>query len=318
MSDSGTLNETPIPSLVTPELILQLRSLLWSGEADRKALEEGGISLTPSNFYSPIPSLMEIESSFEYSIGIKDSPPYYSESVFGGVDENRQFLESLVEYAGEFEPVLDGDENSVKEFYWNNSQFSFVDAISYYALIRHYKPNRVFEIGSGFSTLVAKKALEKNGTGSLVCIEPFPRPFLKELKDIELIESGIQDISVRKINDCIGDNDFLFIDSTHSLKTGSDCLYIYLVLLPEMRQKNLKVHVHDVFLPFGLPKNWLTEHHIYWTEQYLLLAFLRDNPRCKFLFGSAYHRWKNPELLKILMHERAAIRGASFWFDYNC
>jgi len=317
MSDSTPSNDDLLDPKVTPELLFQLRTLLWCSEEKRRAIEEGGVSLTPSNFYSSTPSLKEIEDSFEYRSEAKLFPPYYSEDIFGSNDESRETLKSLIEYSKEFEPILDGEEDSVKEFYWNNSQFSFADAMSYYALIRHYKPNRILEIGSGFSTLVAHKALEKNGTGSITCIEPYPRPFLKEITNLELIETKIQDISVEQIHEYISDNDFLFIDSTHTIKTGSDCLYIYLVLLPKIKLKNLKVHVHDVFLPFGIPKNWLKDHHIYWTEQYLLLALLQDNPKCKFLYGSAYHLWKNPELLTELMHQRAKVGGASFWFNYD-
>jgi hypothetical protein len=66
-----------------------------------------------------------------------------------------------------------------------------------------------------------------------------------------------------------------------------------------------------------MPKDWLLDHHIYWTEQYLLLAFLLDNPKTEFLFGSCYHKWANEKLLSKFMHGRAMLGGGSFWFRYR-
>jgi hypothetical protein len=75
--------------------------------------------------------------------------------------------------------------------------------------------------------------------------------------------------------------------------------------------------VHDIFLPFGMPQNWVLDHQIYWTEQYLLYAWMLDNPRGNILFGSNYHNHFNPDLLDSLMHGRFQRGGASFWFEYN-
>jgi hypothetical protein len=66
-----------------------------------------------------------------------------------------------------------------------------------------------------------------------------------------------------------------------------------------------------------MPQEWIIEHQIFWTEQYLLLAFLIDNPRTRVLFGSAYHQYANPSLLGLLMHGRYSKGGGSFWFEYD-
>ena len=77
------------------------------------------------------------------------------------------------------------------------------------------------------------------------------------------------------------------------------------------------MHVHDIFLPFGMPPHWARDNHIYWTEQYLLLAFLLDNPKVKVVFGTAYHEYANAPLLTKLMYGRAPVGGGSFWFEYD-
>ena len=64
------------------------------------------------------------------------------------------------------------------------------------------------------------------------------------------------------------------------------------------------VHSHDIFLPFGMPKNWALEKHIYWTEQYLLYAYILDNPKVEVLYGSAYASQKLPDVIKNLMNDK--------------
>ncbi len=104
---------------------------------------------------------------------------------------------------------------------------SYSDAMSYYSIIRHLRPKKVLEIGSGFSSLIALEALQKNGTGSLTCIEPFPREFLKKNTAIDLVQKPAQEITAQYINDTLDNGDILCIDSTHTVKHGSDCLHLY-------------------------------------------------------------------------------------------
>lgn len=298
--------------LVNATQQLAVQQLVWAKKEVRKVLEHAGVKVTPCNFYSSIPSIAEIENSYEYS---SDEPPYATGTIFGLPETSRDLLEILTEYSREFQPAEEGSEDSPEGYFWKNSQFSYSDAMSYYAFLRHLKPNRVLEIGSGFSTLVAMDAIARNRQGEITCVEPFPRAFLEQTDKITLKKMPAQDITVEWLNSYLSDGDVLFIDSTHTVKTGSDCLHIYLRLLPYVKH-DIYVHVHDIFLPFGLPKDWLLDHHIYWTEQYLLLAFLLDNPKATFLFGSSYHQWKNEELLGKFMHGRAMPGGGSFWFQY--
>ncbi len=186
----------------------------------------------------------------------------------------------------------------------------------YYCHIRHTCPSTILEIGAGFSTLVALEATEKNGSGRVHCIDPYPRPFLQRDARITLHTAKAQDFSAEFINDTLQDNDILFIDSTHTVKTGSDCLHIYLRLLPRIR-RDIWVHVHDVFLPHGMPKEWLLTKHIYWTEQYLLLAFLIDNPKATVVYGSAVNAMWHPTLMEWLMGGQQSIGGGSLWFRYK-
>lgn len=291
-----------------------LRRLLTNTE-QRAKLQLAGINVVPANFYSNIPSISEVMSSYEYA---EDAVPYLHESLFHK-ERLKEGLAALIPYSEGFKPDEKGNENDCKKFFWQNSQFSYSDAMSYYAYIRCLKPKTVVEIGSGFSSLIALDALKENGLGALKCIEPFPRPFITELGaagDIELYKIFAQDVTAEFLNATLNDGDILFIDTTHTVKTGSDCLHIYLRLLPFINKK-IYVHIHDIFLPFGMPQHWQLDSHIYWTEQYLLLAWMIDNPRVRVMFGSAYHAHFNPELLADFMRGSSLGGGSSFWLEYD-
>ena len=94
---------------------------------------------------------------------------------------------------------------------------------------------------------------------------------------------------------------------------GSDCLYIYLKVMPAVRS-DVIVHTHDVNLPFGIPRQKALERHIYWTEQYLLYAYMLDNPRVEILFGSAYSEAYLNDALQKFMGGKAAPGGGSIWY----
>jgi hypothetical protein len=189
--------------------------------------------------------------------------------------------------------------------------------MAYYCLVRRLRPRRIVEIGGGFSTLVADAAIRKNGSGEIVCIEPYPRPFLPQIKSVsELIAKPIQAITPEAFATLIAPADILFIDSTHTVKIGSDCLYIYLVLMPSIAQA-LTVHSHDIFLPFGMPPAWSRDLQIHWTEQYLLYAYLLGNSRARVVFGSAYALEFLRDPSERLMRGRYGAGGASLWYQIN-
>ena len=71
-------------------------------------------------------------------------------------------------------------------FHLNNGGFEPGDAECWYQIIRAIKPARVFEIGSGNSTLLAISAISKNHDENPnyncehICIEPYENPWLEK------------------------------------------------------------------------------------------------------------------------------------------
>lgn len=271
-------------------------------------LQAAGVFVEPATFYASIPTIHDIENAFEY----KEQAPFFSEEVFK-IEELRRILAELTTFSCDFEPPLNGDAKAPKNYFWENGMFSYSDAMSYYAMVRRLKPKTILEIGSGFSTLVATEALRRNGCGKIICIEPFPSGWLSEMPGVELIQKPAQDFAPDFFNETLTDGDILFIDSTHTVKTGSDCLHLYLRVLPKLMH-DVAVHVHDIFLPKGMPITWGTERHLHWTEQHLLLAYLLGNGRTHMMFGSSYALQSLPDELAAFMHQRYPGGGGSFWF----
>lgn len=285
------------------------RKVLDAGPEMRRRVEDGGFVLLPADFNSPAPLLGELEQTFEGAAGLYDK-------IFDSI-EIRASLAAMAPFAPEFDPPQSGDEQTATEFFWDNTHFSFTDAVAYYAMVRHLRPTRIVEIGSGSSTLVADAAIRQNGMGEIICIDPFIRPSIARLDGVtQTIKRPVQEMPVVKMQELLATADMLFIDSTHTVKIGSDCVYLYLVLLPAIAKK-LLVHSHDVFLPFGMPVHWARDRQHYWNEQYLLYAWLLHNSRARVVFGSAYAAHYLPDETAALMEGKAATGGCSLWYEIN-
>ena len=246
----------------TSDLARLLLSRLWD-VSFRSELENLGVQVSPSNYYSSLPSLKDIEQSFEYS---SVEPPFANNALFN-LEALKTVLNDLITYAGDFNPPKEGNEDAPLGYFLQNPQFSKSDPFAAFALIKKHRPRSIVEIGSGFSTLLLVATQQFHG-GKVVCVDPYPRSFVRELAatgQLSLIEKPVQELTASHLNSLTTNGDFIFIDSTHTVKTGSDCVHLYLRLIPNLQSKIL-IHVHDVFLPYPLPRHWLVDHQIFWTE----------------------------------------------------
>ena len=295
------------------ELIRLARKYMWDAPDYHRYIQSKGVIIEPNRFYSERPSIQDIENSFEFRDEYAEAGPFEDPSIFKR-QPSKKFMQANMKLAHEFMPPLSDDPENPKGYFWDNPAFNKLDAISYWTMIRAHKPNRIVEIGSGFSSLIAAAALEKNGKGELICIEPYPKPWLsKWLKSGNLIKSPIQDFHIDELNGLLGDGDILFIDSTHTVKIGSDCVYIYLKLLPNINS-NILVHVHDIFLPYVRPAERAIEKHVHWTEHYLLMAYLLDNPRTEIQFSSRLAHVYFKKAADRFIQKQFETGGGSFWF----
>ena len=187
------------------------------------------------------------------------------------------------------------------DFYLNNGAFESGDAEYWYQLIRSIKSKRIFEVGSGNSTLMAIKAIRKNNESEInykcmhVCIEPYEMPWLEET-DVSVIRKKIEDVELSFFSE-LEENDILFIDSSHIIRPQGDVLFEYLELLPTLN-KGVIVHVHDIFSPKNYLKEWLEGKVLFWNEQYLLEAFMSHNSSWKIIGALNYLHHNHYEKLK--------------------
>ncbi|NJK34602.1 MAG: class I SAM-dependent methyltransferase [Oscillatoriales cyanobacterium SM2_2_1] len=169
---------------------------------------------------------------------------------------------------------------SQKQFHFQNNFFEAGDAEYLYNFVRHTKPTRIIEIGSGYSTLIAARAIAQNHRDDPnyccehICIEPYENSWLSQI-DVTVIRQPVESVPLATFQQ-LHANDLLFIDSSHMIRPQGDVLFEYLELLPQLNA-GVYVHIHDIFSPCDYPADWLTERIYFWNEQYLLEAFLSHN-----------------------------------------
>ncbi|HTY63513.1 MAG TPA: class I SAM-dependent methyltransferase [Acidobacteriota bacterium] len=182
-----------------------------------------------------------------------------------------------------------------------NVFFGSGDAEYWYQLIRLMKPQRIFEVGSGNSTLIAMKAIRKNreeNPGYVckhLCIEPYERPWLED-SGAPVIRRKVEDLGVEFFSE-LQEKDVLFIDSSHVIRPQGDVLFEYLELLPILKQ-GVIVHFHDIFSPRDYPESFLVNDVRFWNEQYLLEATLSQNDNWKVIGALNYLHHNYHEKLK--------------------
>ena len=234
-----------------------------------------GIHITPNHFYSPIPSLKELD----YKVFDKRS-----ECV--GIDWN---VALQVSYLKKVFPKF-----SYEVEFKGNIGLSLVDAAILHSMIRYYKPPKMIEIGGGESTKISARACLMNKSEGHECeffsIEPYPPKYLpRNLSGLtKLIRQKVQSIDVDFFKDC----DILFIDSSHIVKIGSDVNYEILEILPRLKSGCL-IHFHDIVLPGEYWEEWIMEKCLFFTEQYLLWAFLLFNSDFEIVWASRYMHINN-------------------------
>ncbi len=230
----------------------------------------------PGHFYSPIPSLEQVRSEEKRLFG---PPPRTLPGIDLREEQQVALLRALHPHYQDL-PFPDKKTKGLRYFY-ENPNYSYGDAIILYSMIRHIRPKRIMEIGSGYSSCAILDTNELFFNNSIDCtfIEPYP-DLLYSLTDPgdrsrnRFIARRVQDVELELFGE-LNEGDILFIDSTHVAKIGSDVNHIFFQVLPRL-PRGVYVHFHDIFHPFEYPKDWVYAG-IAWSEDYLLRAFLQYN-----------------------------------------
>lgn len=264
------------------------------------------------HYYSPIPSEEDV-------LAYVKSRKFNSELV--GIELNEQSQHELLnEYVSFYKDLtFPKKQTPGRRYYYDNRWFSYSDAIFLYSFLRKYKPKRIIEIGSGFSSAVMLDTIDSfySQRPNITFIEPYPDRLISLFREgdrqqVRLIDKKIQEVP-SEIFLALESGDFLFIDSSHVVKCGSDLHLLLFEILPHL-QPGVFVHFHDVFYPFDYPTHWLTDGR-YWNENYFLRAFLSYNSEWSVKFFNTYVHYMFGDLIKEKLPLCAKNQGSSLYIQ---
>jgi hypothetical protein len=269
--------------------------------------EKMGFYIIPVHFYEPIPCSQDL---------LLNSKKIWQSSELFGIDMNDKVqLEFLCQvfpqYTSEYESL-----NSEL----TKGDLGAVDKAALYTMVRHFRPSKIIEIGSGASTYIFTKAIIANKQDNLspeyIVVDPYPSKTVKKIvqeNNFTLIQDKCENLDLGFFSQ-LKSGDLLFIDSTHVVKTGGEVNFLLLDVLPRL-PKGVIVHFHDIFLPFEYPEIWVLKEHKFWTEQYLLQAFLICNNSFEVLLGCSYAHSKYSEKLELAIpdYDPKSMPSGSFW-----
>jgi hypothetical protein len=266
------------------------------GERDRLNIEAENLRteldlyktwVPPGHYYSPLNTEASIKP---WEDRIYGPPP---RSLTGlDLDEGGQL--KILEDLENFYPDLPW-ESSPKDglrYAYDNINYSWFDAITLFGMLRRLKPPRVIEVGSGYSSCVMLDTNElfMDQFTDFTFIDPNPellRSLVRpgDLERCRLITDRVHDVDLN-IFDSLRAGDFLFIDSSHVAKTGSDVCHILFEILPRLA-KGVTIHFHDVYYPFEYIKK-IVYWGISWNEAYMLRSFLLYNDQFRIRFLNTF------------------------------
>jgi hypothetical protein len=296
------------------------RALLKRPEKQRTGAETTGKPLSstqpefvPSgHFYSPLPDVAEVGRRAKklFDTSVRTIP-----GVDLNVDAQLELLEELKKYY--VDQPFTAQPTKGNRYHFENPMYSYSDALLLHCMLRHLKPRRVIEIGSGYSSAVTLDTNELFLGGQVQCtfIEPYPavlHSLLKptDLPTTEVLPVPLQEVELSLFHD-LKANDVLFVDSTHVSKIGSDVNRIFFEILPELRP-GVFIHFHDIFFPFEYPREWLEEGRA-WNEAYLLRSFLQYNASFEIKLFNTYLAVHHRDLLAQWFPLCLRNTGGSIW-----
>jgi predicted O-methyltransferase YrrM len=266
------------------------------------------------HFYSPVFSIEAIKNRQEAiwkNVTVDGIP-----TIDLKTDSQKELVKQFQVYYDEipFKPERYG---SIR-YQFNNGYFSYTDGITLYSFLRHFKPKRVIEIGSGNSSAIMLDTNELffNNEMKLTFIDPYPERLYSVMNDEDkknttIIPKDVQTIPL-EVFEQLESGDILFIDSTHVTKTGSDVNYILFEILPTLKS-GVIIHFHDIFYPFEYPKDWIFRGYN-WNEDYILKAFLMYNNQFEIkLFPDYLHLHHKEVFANMPLFYKHT--GGSFWME---
>ncbi|MGE0333607.1 MAG: class I SAM-dependent methyltransferase, partial [Ramlibacter sp.] len=203
-------------------------------------------------------------------------------------------------------------------YYFDNPAFGYADGSILHAMLREYRPKRLIEVGSGYSSACSIDTIDRylKGQVDVTFVEPYPALLLELIGEDRARQCTIHPTKVQNTDvslyASLEAGDFLFIDSTHVMKTGSDVCYELFNILPALKA-GVYVHLHDVFWPFEYPESWVMGDNRSWNEIYGLQAFLMYNDAFRIEFFNDYFVRNHADVVHRDYPAMFGNSGGSIW-----
>lgn len=290
---------------VLPSRVIRLLLTEWSRHPSE--MDRAGFHLRRFAFSEPLPEFAALASrDFERPRSCH------------GLDWQDKVQAELLARISLRADELDTLEAEAAPFRFDNGYYGGSDAAALYLLLRELRPRRLVEVGSGFSTLIAQAALRRNerdgaAPAEHLCIEPFPNARTTGLGNgVEFLRVAAED-APEEAYLSLRTGDVLFIDSSHTVRAFGDVCHLLLDVLPRL-PAGTWVHVHDIFLPWEYPREWIIGERRAWAEQYLLEALLYGNPGWEpALMMHRLHRARPPSLRDARLRDGIGHVPTAFW-----
>jgi hypothetical protein len=266
----------------------------------RRLFEVGqrlGFDLLPRHFYSQIPDIRQLRANDSWKrprsmVGVQ------------GIDLSTQFDFAETCCSPPTVERLRRSDVFARACTLNGeSGFGVADAEFLFGFIQTIQPQKIVQIGCGVSTgVMLMAAAEAHYHPEIVCVEPYPTEFLDRAsreQAIRLVKAEAQNVPLEILTD-LGDEGFLFVDSTHTVKPGSEVNRLILEVLPRLNSGDW-VHFHDIYFPYDYQRGLLDDELFFSNESALLHAFLIHNTAFTLRAALSMLHFADPERLKRLL-----------------
>lgn len=167
---------------------------------------------------------------------------------------------------------------------WDNEYWSGLDAGVQLRNLIDRRPATYLEVGSGYSTLLARRAIADHGLDTrIVSIDPAPRAEVDAACDV-LLRAPLEQAGLSVFEE-LAAGDVVLIDGSHLAFMNADSVIALLEVLPSL-PAGVLVGIDDVFLPCDYPPTWEAR---WYAEQYVLAGYLLGGASgCRVRMASWY------------------------------
>src|SRR4051794_35998509 len=158
-------------------VVAPLAGLLARYEVPPRAFIKHGVVPVPLHYYQPV-----------FDPATIPEPVWTRRHDLPGIDFRDDAQLELLRQLGSHGDETDWPaERQGDSYYTGSGAFGASPAYLLPAFVRHFKPQRVVEVGAGHSTLIFRGALDMNAGGTLTTIDPNPDERVQRLPVDELI-----------------------------------------------------------------------------------------------------------------------------------